>query len=241
MFLLKIWGENLAADDRKGTKFWFSSRWITIFFNLFIKLLITFFHKNLNPKFHWFLLVNSATMSFTFYQSNGENSEFAMVFLVKICDETYMHLHMKWWFLIFSFHSLTTLCGSATTIAKPQRAINVKIVNFIIFLRNKINYSAKFDFWLNCRRNLYCLFKAFLRASADRETVQLDLWEFQNHPPYRPNRVGVSCLAFKSIWAIISGLGLNWLCWNPSIYNIIFWFAGPMGQTTRQPSVWCSK
>ena len=28
---------------------------------------------------------------------------------------------------------------------------------------------------------------------------------------------------------------------NPSIYNIIRWFAGPMGQTTRQPSVWCSK
>ena len=24
---------------------------------------------------------------------------------------------------------------------------------------------------------------------------------------------------------------------NPSIYNIIRWFAGPMGQTTRQPSV----
>ena len=26
--------------------------------------------------------------------------------------------------------------------------------------------------------------------------------------------------------------------WNPSIYNIIRWFAGPMGQTTCQPSVW---
>ena len=29
--------------------------------------------------------------------------------------------------------------------------------------------------------------------------------------------------------------------WNPSIYNIIRWFAGPMGQTTHQPSIWCSK
>ena len=28
---------------------------------------------------------------------------------------------------------------------------------------------------------------------------------------------------------------------NPSIYNIIRWFAGPMGQTNRRPSVWCSK
>ena len=28
---------------------------------------------------------------------------------------------------------------------------------------------------------------------------------------------------------------------NLSIYNIIRWFAGPMGQTTRWPSVWCSK
>ena len=28
---------------------------------------------------------------------------------------------------------------------------------------------------------------------------------------------------------------------NPSIYKLIRWFAGPMGQTTRQPSVWCSK
>ena len=28
---------------------------------------------------------------------------------------------------------------------------------------------------------------------------------------------------------------------NPSIYNIIRWFAGPMGQTTRRSSVWCSK
>ena len=27
----------------------------------------------------------------------------------------------------------------------------------------------------------------------------------------------------------------------PSIYNIIRWFAGTMGQTTRGPSVWCSK
>ena len=26
--------------------------------------------------------------------------------------------------------------------------------------------------------------------------------------------------------------------WNPTIYNIIRWFAGPMGQTTRQPRVW---
>ena len=28
---------------------------------------------------------------------------------------------------------------------------------------------------------------------------------------------------------------------NPTIYNIIRWFAGPMGQTTRRPSIWCSK
>ena len=28
---------------------------------------------------------------------------------------------------------------------------------------------------------------------------------------------------------------------NPTIYNIIRWFAGPMGQTTRRPSVWYSK
>ena len=29
--------------------------------------------------------------------------------------------------------------------------------------------------------------------------------------------------------------------WNLSIYNIISWFAGPMGQTTRWPSLWCTK
>ena len=28
---------------------------------------------------------------------------------------------------------------------------------------------------------------------------------------------------------------------NPSIYNIIRWFAGTPGQKTHQPSVWCSK
>ena len=28
---------------------------------------------------------------------------------------------------------------------------------------------------------------------------------------------------------------------NPSIYNIIRWFAGQMWQTTLQPCVWCSK
>ena len=28
---------------------------------------------------------------------------------------------------------------------------------------------------------------------------------------------------------------------NPSIYNLIRWFAGPMGQTTHWPSVWCYK
>ena len=31
------------------------------------------------------------------------------------------------------------------------------------------------------------------------------------------------------------------LFWNLSIYNVICWFAGPMGQMTRQTSVWCSK
>ena len=29
--------------------------------------------------------------------------------------------------------------------------------------------------------------------------------------------------------------------WNPTIYNIISWFAGPMGQPTRQPGIWHSK
>ena len=28
---------------------------------------------------------------------------------------------------------------------------------------------------------------------------------------------------------------------NPTIYNIIRWFAGPMGLTTRQTRVWCFK
>ena len=28
---------------------------------------------------------------------------------------------------------------------------------------------------------------------------------------------------------------------NPSIYNILHWFAWTMVQTNRQPSVWCSK
>ena len=29
--------------------------------------------------------------------------------------------------------------------------------------------------------------------------------------------------------------------WNPSIYNILLGLARPIGQTTRQPRVWCSK
>ena len=29
--------------------------------------------------------------------------------------------------------------------------------------------------------------------------------------------------------------------WNPSIYNIIGWFAGTPGQKTHWPSVWCFK
>ena len=29
--------------------------------------------------------------------------------------------------------------------------------------------------------------------------------------------------------------------WNPSIYNIIRWVAWTLGQTNRQPSIWCSK
>ena len=132
----------------KVPHFDFQASWITIFFNLFIKLLITFLHKNLNPKFHWFWLIDSATILFTFYQSNGENSEFEIrnYFFMKICDETYMHLHMKWWFLIFSFHSLTTLCGSATTIAKPQRANNVKIVNFMTFYVMKLITALSLTF-----------------------------------------------------------------------------------------------
>ena len=31
------------------------------------------------------------------------------------------------------------------------------------------------------------------------------------------------------------------LSWNPTIYNIIRWFARPLGQTTPWPSVWHSK
>ena len=34
---------------------------------------------------------------------------------------------------------------------------------------------------------------------------------------------------------------IGWQNKNPTIYNIMRWFAGPMGQTTRQPSVWRSK
>ena len=74
------------------------------------------------------------------------NSKFGIVFFMKRCDETYMHLHMKWWFLIFSFHSLTTLCGSATTIAKPQRANNVKIVNFMTFYVMKLITALSLTF-----------------------------------------------------------------------------------------------
>ena len=33
----------------------------------------------------------------------------------------------------------------------------------------------------------------------------------------------------------------TWKIKNPTIYNIIRWFAGSLGQMTRQPSVWCSK
>ena len=35
-------------------------------------------------------------------------------------------------------------------------------------------------------------------------------------------------------WQILQGK-------NPIIFNIIRWFSGPMGQTNRRPSVWCSK
>ena len=97
---------------------------------------------------------------------------------MKICDETYMHLHMKWWFLIFSFHSLTTLWGSATIIVIPQRAINAKMVNFIIFSRNEDNYSVitvlslTFDWTVG--ETCVAFLKLFLRSSANQETVQLD-------------------------------------------------------------------
>ena len=33
---------------------------------------------------------------------------------------------------------------------------------------------------------------------------------------------------------------ITYLSKNPSIYNIIYWFAGPMGQMTLWPCVWCS-
>ena len=41
---------------------------------------------------------------------------------------------------------------------------------------------------------------------------------------------------FFSITRIISSHSRN-----PTIYNIIHWFAGSLGQMTRRPSVWCSK
>ena len=44
---------------------------------------------------------------------------------------------------------------------------------------------------------------------------------------------------FDIVWS------MSWVdtipCWNPTICNIIHWFAGPMGQMTRRPSIWCSK
>ena len=138
-------------------------------------------------------------MSFTFYQSNGENSEFEIrnYFFMKICDETYMHLHMKWWFLIFSFHSLTTLCGSATTIAKPQRANNVKIVNFMTVYVMKLITALSLTFDWTVGETCIAFLKLFWEHLLIKKPYSLTLCEFQNHPPYRPNRVGVSCLAFK--------------------------------------------
>ena len=64
------------------------------------------------------------------------------------------------------------------------------------------------------------------------------------------------CSRKKAIWQIdilvnliiqnlrfckIDQLFLCQFIWNWSIYNIIRWFAGPMGQTTRGPSFWHSK
>ena len=129
-----------------------------------------------------------------------QNSKFGIVFFMKRCDETYMHLHMKWWFLIFSFHSLTTLCGSATTIAKPQRANNVKIVNFMTFYVMKLITALSLTFDWTVGETCIAFLKLFLRASANQETYILTLCVFQNHPPYSPNRVGVSCLALSIIF-----------------------------------------
>ena len=46
-----------------------------------------------------------------------------------------------------------------------------------------------------------------------------------------------SCLK-HDIFSTFEMARLTYLTRNPTIYNIIRWFAGPMGQTTRQPSVW---
>ena len=31
------------------------------------------------------------------------------------------------------------------------------------------------------------------------------------------------------------------MLWNPTIFNIIRWLAGSMGEMTHRPSIWCSK
>ena len=45
----------------------------------------------------------------------------------------------------------------------------------------------------------------------------------------------------KCIQLEISMLWCSKEIWNPTIYNMIRWFAGPMWQTIRRPSVWRSK
>ena len=49
--------------------------------------------------------------------------------------------------------------------------------------------------------------------------------------------IGIWKLGGVGWWLTSSGIEL----WNPTIYSIICWFAWPMGQTTHQPSIWCSE
>ena len=42
------------------------------------------------------------------------------------------------------------------------------------------------------------------------------------------------------LW-LVESLESWWLSRNSTIFNIIYWLAGSMGQTTHRPSVWCSE
>ena len=82
------------------------------------------------------------------------------------------------------------------------------------------------------------LYDCFLRQPLPKNTTTVG-GQFSMGCPVVPQTKVNSMRCIFTRYSPVCWLGVALV--KPTICDIVRWFAGPMGQTTRRPSVWCSK